>query len=47
MVPDKVSPEMLLAVLRHAFEERLSIRNLILITDAVHEARGASTPEAV
>ena len=47
MVPDKVSPEMLLAVLRGMLEERLSIRNLILITDAVHEARGASTPEAV
>ncbi|RCW82869.1 flagellar biosynthesis protein FlhA [Paracoccus lutimaris] len=47
MVPDKVSPEMLLAVLRGMLEERLSIRNLVLITDAVHEARGAATPEAV
>ncbi len=47
MVPDKVSPEMLLAVLRGMLDERLSIRNLVLITDAVHEARNASTPEAV
>lgn len=47
MVPDKVSPEMLLAVLRGMLEERLSIRNLILITDAVHEARNAPTPEAL
>jgi flagellar biosynthesis protein FlhA len=46
MVPDKVSSEMLLAVLRGMLEERLSIRNLVLIVDAVHEARGASTPEA-
>ena len=46
MVPDKVSTEMLLAVLRGMLEERLSIRNLVLIVDAVHEARGASTPEA-
>ncbi|MDQ7260711.1 flagellar biosynthesis protein FlhA [Paracoccus sp. PS-1] len=47
MVPDKVSPEMLLAVLRGLLEERISIRNLVLITDAVHEARNAATPEAV
>lgn len=47
MVPEKVSPEMLLAVLRGMLEERLSIRNLILITDAVHEARNAPSPEAV
>ena len=47
MVPDKVSPEMLLAVLRGMLDERLSIRNLVLITDAVHEARNAPTPEAV
>lgn len=47
MVPDKVSPEMLLAVLRGMLEERISIRNLVLITDAVHEARNAPNPEAV
>ncbi|MFT4013900.1 MAG: flagellar biosynthesis protein FlhA [Paracoccus sp. (in: a-proteobacteria)] len=47
MVPEKVAPETLLAVLRGLLEERLSIRNLVLITDAVHEARGAPTPEAL
>jgi len=47
MVPDKVSPDLLLAVLRALLEERVSIRNLVLITDAVHEARNAATPEAV
>ena len=47
MVPDKVTPEMLLSVLRAMLEERLSIRNLMLITDAVHESRNAASPEAV
>ncbi|MEF9601518.1 flagellar biosynthesis protein FlhA [Paracoccus sp. PXZ] len=47
MVPDKVTPELLPAVLRGLLEERISIRNLVLITDAVHEARSAATPEAV
>ncbi|RDW12373.1 FHIPEP family type III secretion protein [Paracoccus thiocyanatus] len=47
MLPDKVSPELLLAVLRGLLEERISVRNLVLITDAVHEARNAATPEAV
>lgn len=47
MVPDKVTPEMLLSVLRAMLEERLSIRNLMLITDAVHESRNAPSPEAV
>ncbi|WP_353143169.1 FHIPEP family type III secretion protein [Paracoccus sp. (in: a-proteobacteria)] len=46
MVPDKVTPELLLAVLRGLLEERVSIRNLVLITDAVHEARNAASPEA-
>lgn len=46
MIPDKVSPDLLLAVLRGMLEERLSIRNLVLITEAVHEARNAASPEA-
>lgn len=46
MVPEKVSPELLLTILRGMLDERLSIRNLVLITDAVHEARNAPTPEA-
>ena len=47
MVPDKVSPDMLLFVLRGLLQERLSIRNLVLITDATYEAKSAPTPEAV
>ncbi|MTH65848.1 flagellar biosynthesis protein FlhA [Paracoccus shanxieyensis] len=47
MIPDKVAPETLLAVLRGLLEERISIRNLVLITDAVHESRTAPTPEAI
>lgn len=46
MVPDKVSPDMLLFVLRGLLQERLSIRNLVLITDATYEAKSAQTPEA-
>lgn len=47
MLPEKVSPELLLAVLRQMLDEGLSIRNLPLIVDAVHECRGAGSPEAV
>lgn len=47
MVPDKVAPELLLAVLRLLLEERVSIRNLPLIVDAIAEARTADGPEAV
>lgn len=46
MVPDKVSPDMLLFVLRGLLQERLSIRNLVLITDATYEAKSSPTPEA-
>ncbi len=47
MLPDKVAPELLLGVLRQMLDEGLSIRNLPLIVDAIHECRGAGTPEAV
>ena len=47
IIPDKVSPELLLAVLRLLLEERVSIRNLPLIVDAVAEFRTAERPEAV
>ncbi|WP_235931214.1 flagellar biosynthesis protein FlhA [Paracoccus xiamenensis] len=47
MLPEKVSPELLLAVLRQMLDEGLSIRNLPLIVDAVHECRAAGSPEAV
>lgn len=47
MLPEKVSPELLLAVLRQMLDEGLSIRNLPLIVDAIHECRAAGAPEAV
>lgn len=47
MLPEKVSPELLLAVLRQMLDEGLSIRNLSLIVDAIHECRAAGSPEAV
>lgn len=47
LVPDKVPVDMLLAVLRLLLEERVSIRNLPLILEAVAEARGMGTPEAI
>lgn len=39
MIPDKVSPEHLLAVLRILLEDRISIRNLPLIVEAIYESR--------
>ena len=39
LVPDKVAPEQLLAVLRILLEDRVSIRNLGLIVEAIHESR--------
>ncbi|WP_312530318.1 FHIPEP family type III secretion protein [Paracoccus sp. (in: a-proteobacteria)] len=47
MIPDKVSPDLLLSVLRLLLAERISIRNLIFIIDAVYEARGAENTQAV
>ncbi|MDD7970164.1 flagellar biosynthesis protein FlhA [Roseinatronobacter alkalisoli] len=48
LIPDKVPVELLLAVLRLLLEERVSIRNLPLILEAVAEIRGvAHGPEAV
>ncbi|AXC51068.1 flagellar type III secretion system protein FlhA [Paracoccus suum] len=47
LIPDKVSPELLLAVLRLLLEERVSIRNLPQIVDAVAEFRGLERPEFV
>ncbi|MFN6951214.1 MAG: flagellar biosynthesis protein FlhA [Albidovulum sp.] len=46
LVPDKVPVDLLLAVLRLLLDERVSIRNLPLILEAVAEARGGS-PESV
>ncbi len=48
LIPDKVPVELLLSVLRLLLEERVSIRNLPLILEAISEARGThATPEAV
>ena len=47
MIPDKVPLELLHAVLRLLLEERVSIRNLPLILEAIAEARGLPSPEAV
>lgn len=47
MIPDKVSPETLLAVLRALLDEKVSIRNLPLIVDAMAEFRGIDSVETV
>lgn len=39
LVPSKVKPEMLLAVLRHLLAERISVRNLPVILEAIAERR--------
>ena len=48
LIPDKVPTELLLAILRMLLEERVSIRNLPMIVEAVSEARnGGTSPEAI
>ncbi len=47
LIPEKVPHDLLLPVLRLLLEERVSIRNLPLILEAVAEGRGLGTPEAV
>ena len=48
LIPDKVPADLLLSVLRLLLEERVSIRNLPMITEAVAEWRGAGvTPEDI
>jgi flagellar biosynthesis protein FlhA len=47
LVPEKVPVDLLLTVLRLLLEERVSIRNLPLILEAVAEARALGAPEAV
>lgn len=47
MIPEKVSPETLLAILRALLEERISIRNLTQIVDAVSEFRSIESPEVI
>lgn len=45
MLPEKVAPETLLAILRALLEERIPIRNLTQIIDALSEFRGVEAPE--
>ncbi len=47
LLPDKVPMDLLHAVLRLLLDERVSIRNLPLILEAVAEARGLGSPEAI
>jgi len=48
LIPDKVTLEMLLSVLRLMLDERVSIRNLPVILEAVAEARGShARPENI
>jgi flagellar biosynthesis protein FlhA len=47
MIPERVPNDLLLAVLRLLLEERVSIRNLPLILEAIAEARGSGAPEVV
>ncbi len=48
LVPDKVPTDLLLSVLRLLLEERVSIRNLPLILEAIAEARPVlATPEGI
>jgi len=48
LIPDKVPVDLLLSVLRLLLAERVSIRNLPLILEAIAEARSArATPESI
>ncbi|MDP3862205.1 MAG: flagellar biosynthesis protein FlhA [Phaeovulum sp.] len=47
LIPDKVPVDLLLSVLRLLLEERVSIRNLPLILEAISESRGMQNPEAI
>lgn len=48
LMPDKVSVDILLTVMRLLLEERVSVRNLPLILEAIAEARPAqASPEAI
>lgn len=47
MMPEKVTPETLLAILRALLEERISIRNLPLIVDAICEFRNVESAETI
>ncbi len=48
LIPDKVPLDLLLSIIRLLLEERVSIRNLPLVVEAIAESRGAqATPESI
>jgi flagellar biosynthesis protein FlhA len=47
LLPEKVPVDLLHSVLRLLLDERVSIRNLPLILEAIAEARGLGTPETI
>lgn len=48
LIPEKVPMDLLLSVLRLLLEERVSVRNLPLIVEAIAEVRGAAaTPDSI
>lgn len=44
LIPEKIAPELLLTVLRLLLEERVSVRNLPLILEAIAEMRHSQSP---
>lgn len=47
LIPDKVPLDLLLQILRLLLEERVSIRNLPLVLEAISEARSLGQPELI
>jgi flagellar biosynthesis protein FlhA len=47
LIPEKVPVDLMLAVLRLLLDERVSVRNLPLILEAIAEARNMPSPEAI
>jgi flagellar biosynthesis protein FlhA len=47
LIPEKVPVDLLLAVLRLLLAERVSIRNLLMIVEAISEVRSLQSPEAI
>lgn len=48
LIPERVPMELLMSVLRLLLDERVSIRNILMITETISEARGSSaSPESI
>ncbi len=47
LIPERVPVDLMLGVLRLLLDERVSVRNLPLILEAIAEARGMPSPEAI